>query len=313
MKRSLTTLVAVGLSLSLVAGACGKDKKNTSATTTTGAHSNVTVTIGGQDFGEAAILTQVYAQGLKAAGFNATVKKLGANASRQVEIDAFKSNTINFAPEYAASMLEFVNNKKGEATGDAQATTDKLNTYLPTIGTGLVALTPTDAVDTNGFVITKKTSDDLGVKSLSDLASKGKNLKLGAPADCATNPFCAPGLKKIYGLDLSGYTALGPGQPIAQALDAGSIQVGVLFSTDSTIAVKNFVLLTDDKHMLAADNIVPVVSKALSVASGLKAAVDKISAAVTTDKLLAMNKRFDVDKQDAAVIAKDFLTTEKLL
>ena len=315
MKRSLTTLMAVALGISLVAGACGKDDNKKASTTTTAGKSvsQVAITIGAQDFQESKILAEIYAQGLKAQGYNTSVKTLGANAYRPVEIEAFKSNTINFAPEYAASMLEFVNNKKGEATGDAKATTDKLNTYLPTVGSGLVALEPSDAVDTNAFVITKKTSDDKGIKSLSDLATKGKDLKLGAPADCATNPNCVAGLKKIYNVDYSKYTTLGSGQPIAQALEAGSIGIGVLFSTDSTIAVKNFVLLTDDKHMLAADNIVPVISKALDGEKGLADAVNKISAKLTTDELIKLNKQYDVDKADPAKIAEGFLQQEDLL
>lgn len=309
----MTVLCVVALGVSLL-GACGKnnDDKNSSATTSAAAK-NVSITIGAQDFQESKILAEIYAQGLVAKGFNAKVKTLGTNAFRPIEIDAFKSGTINFAPEYAASMLEYVNNKKGEANGDVEATTAKLNTYLPTVGSGLVALTPSKAVDTNAFVITKKTSDDKGITSLSDLATKGKDLKLGAPADCATNPNCLAGLKSVYNVDYSNYTTLGAGAPIAQALEAGSIGIGVLFSTDSTIAVKNFVLLKDDKNMLAADNVVPVVSKTLGTTPGLKAAVDKISAALTTDELIELNKKYDVDKADPAVIAKDFLTSKKLL
>ncbi|HVT78028.1 MAG TPA: ABC transporter substrate-binding protein [Acidimicrobiales bacterium] len=304
MKRSMTALCVVALGVSLL-GACGKnnDKKNSSAT-------KVKVTIGAQDFGESKILAEIYAQGLRAKGFTTSVKFLGANAFRPIEMDAFKSKTINFAPEYAASMLEYVNNKKGEATGDAKATTDKLNTYLRAMS--LEALEPSDAVDTNAFVITKKSSDELGITSLSDLATKGKDLKLGAPSDCATNPNCVPGLKKVYGADYTSYTTLGAGQPIVQALEAGSIGLGVLFSTDSTIAVKNFVLLKDDKHMLAADNVVPVVAVGFTT-SQFETAVNKISAALTTDELIALNKKYDVDKADPAVIAKDFLTSKKLL
>jgi osmoprotectant transport system substrate-binding protein len=306
--------MALALGLGLVTAACGSDDDTKESTSTTAsAASKVAVTIGAQDFGESKILAEIYAQGLKAKGYNATVKSLGANAFRPVEIEAYKSNTINFAPEYAASMLEFVNNKKGEATGDAKETTDKLNTYLPTVGSGLVALDPSDAVDTNAFVITKKTSDDKGIKSLSDLATKGKDLKLGAPADCATNPNCVGGLKKIYNVDYANYTTLGAGPPIAQALEAGSIGIGVLFSTDSTIAVKNFVLLDDDKHMLAADNVVPVVSKALNDTEGFADAVNSITAKLTTAELIKLNKQYDVDKSDPAVIAKAFLTKEKLL
>lgn len=309
MKRTLVTLVTLALGLSLL-GACGNDKnKESDAKTDTGTGKKVAVTIGAQDFGESAILAEIYKQGLAAKGYATSIKNLGGY--RDVELTAFDKGEINFAPEYAASMLENLNQKKGEASGDSTATYEKLNTYLEP--KGLSALRPSAAVDTNAFVITKATSDKLGIKSLSDLAAKGKDLKIGAPADCATNPFCIPGVKKTYGLDLAkNYTALESGQ-VADALDADTIQIGLLFSTDGRIKAKNYVLLDDDKHMLAADNVLPVVTTALRDTEGFAAAVNEITTALTTDDLIDMNKRFDVDKEDAAVIAKDFLKDQGLL
>src|SRR5207249_4900397 len=94
-----------------------------------------------------------------------------------------------------------------------------------------------------------------------DLADKGKDFKLGAPQDCEENAFCLPGLKKTYGLDLSKkFTPLDAGV-VATSLENDAIDVGVLFSTDGKISDKGFVLLEDDKHMLAADNVLPVLSK----------------------------------------------------
>src|SRR5690554_3082234 len=90
---------------------------------------------------------------------------------RDTTLACSASGDVNLAPEYAASMLEFLNNGAGEATGDAGQTTDLLNGYLEEMG--LVALTPSDAVDTNAFVITSDTSESLGIESLSDLAEKG--------------------------------------------------------------------------------------------------------------------------------------------
>lgn len=314
MKRSLALLAALGLSVSLVGAACGDDGDSSSSSASGTAdcgEPKATVTIGAQGFGESEILAEIYAQALTARCYDASVKKLGAQAFRETEVAAFEKKEINFAPEYAASMLEYLNNKKGEATGDPTATYEKLNTYLEP--KGLAALRPSAAVDTNAFVVTKETSEELGIKSLSDLASKGKSLKLGAPADCATNPFCIPGLKNTYGLDLSGsLTPLGGGQ-VADALDAGTIQVGVLFSTAGTIAAKDYVLLEDDKKMLAADNVLPVVTIELRDTDGFAAAVNEITEALTTDALIGMNKRFDIDKEDADVIAKEFLEEESLI
>ena len=124
-----------------------------------------TITIGAQDFGESAILAEIYGQAFEAAGYPVEFQELGG--FRDIEIPAFESGEINFAPEYAASLLEFLNEGAGEATGDIDETVGLLEPYLADIG--LVALAPTDAVDTNTFVVTQETSDELGITTISDL------------------------------------------------------------------------------------------------------------------------------------------------
>jgi osmoprotectant transport system substrate-binding protein len=83
----------------------------------------------------------------------------------------------------------------------------------------------------------------------------------------------------------------------------------VLFSTSGRIADEGWVLLEDDEQMLAADNVVPVISAELEEAYGdeLVELLDEISAAIDTEALTEMNKRFDIDKEDAEVIAEDFI------
>lgn len=307
MKRTITTIAVLALGLSFL-GACGSDDKK-DADTASGAK-KVAVTIGSQPFGESEILAEIYKQGLAAKGFATSIVEAGGY--RPAEIEAFKQKRFNFAAEYAASMLEGLNDKKGEATGDVTETVKKLEPYLTTIG--LTALAASDAVDTNAFVVTKETSDKLGIKSLSDLASKGKDLKLAGPSDCETNPFCIPGLKKTYGLDMSShFTALDSNTSVADLLDQGKTDVGLLFSTDGRIASKGYVLLEDDKQMLAADNVVPLVSIELGKNADLREATDAITAKLTTEKLVEMNKAYDIDKEDAATIAKQFLEDEGLI
>jgi osmoprotectant transport system substrate-binding protein len=313
VKRSTKVLAGLAIALIAVTAACSSDSKTSTSsgsTSSSSGGSKAKITIGIQDFGESAILAEIYKQGLAAKGYDTATQKLGG--FRPLEIQAFDSGTINFAPEYAAAMLEGLNGKKGEATSDVKATVDLLQKQLDI--KKLKALDVSDAVDTNAFVITKATSDKLGIKSLSDLASKGKSLKLGGPADCETNPFCIPGLKKTYNLDLSGsFQALETGPVITAALDAGSIDIALLFSTDGQIKDKGYVLLDDDKKMLSADNVLPVLTTALAGDAELVKAANAITAKLTTAKLIDMNQRFDIKKEDAAVIAKDFLTQEGLL
>jgi len=308
MSKTLRILLAMVAGLALIAAACGDDDGGSGSSDVP---DGPDIVIGAQQFGESAILGEIYKQGLAAKGYTTSIQDLGG--FRDVEVAAFDSGDINFAPEYAASMLEFLNDKAGEATSDAGETTDKLQTYLD--DKDITAFDPSDAVDTNAFVITQATSDDLGIKSLSDLADKGADLKLGGPADCETNPFCIPGLKDVYGLDLSdNFTSLEPGA-VADALESGDIDIALLFSTDGRIADKGWVLLDDDKKMLAADNVVPVAKNDVTDAYGddLASAVNDISAKLTTDALIDMNKSYDIDKEDPAAIAKTWLEDNDLL
>lgn len=285
--------------LALLAAACGSGDGAT--------QDGPAVTIGAQDFGESAILAEVYGQALTDAGYEVSIQPLGG--FRDIVLGSFESGEINFTPEYAASMLEFLNEDVSEATGDATETTNILQGYLDE--RGLVAFTPSPAIDTNAFVVTPETSSSMGISTISDLAGKESELTLGGPPDCETNPFCIPGLQDVYGVDLSAnFTPLDAGSVTVQALEAGVIDVAVLFSTSGIIADKGWVLLEDDQSMLAADNIVPVVTSELAEAYGdeFRTLVDEVSAAMTTADLTELNRQFDIETRDADAIATDWLT-----
>jgi osmoprotectant transport system substrate-binding protein len=77
------------------------------------------------------------------------------------------------------------------------------------------------------------------------------------------------------------------------------------------IAGDALVVLDDDKKLQTADNIVPVInSKAANPA--LIAALDKVSDALDTPKLIALNKAVDVDRKTPKVAAEEFAAKEKL-
>jgi len=293
--------VALVAALGLVAAACSSDEGSSGGEAVEGPP----IVIGAQDFGESAILAEIYSQALEAAGYTASIQTLGG--FRDISMGAFESGDINFAPEYVASLLEFLNEQAGEATGNVDESLAFLETALEPLG--LEALEPAPGVDTNAFVVTAETAETLGLESLSDLAGVADQLTLGGPADCATNPFCIPGLQQAYDADLSaGFVGLDAGV-VATALANGEIDVAVLFSTDGRIASENWVLLEDDRNMLAADNIVPVVTAELIDAYGeeMASVVNAVSAKITTPVLIELNRQFDVDKRDAREIAASWL------
>jgi len=310
-RRRHRSVVVVGLLavLALLGAACSSDDSS-GGSTATSVPSGPEIVIGAQDFPESEILSEVYKQAFQAAGYPTSVQPVGGY--RDLVFSSFDSGDINFTLEYAASMLNFLADPDQPAGSDATENVDLAEPLLA--AEDLAIAEPSDAVDTNVFVMTKEKSDQLGITSLSDLAEKGADLKLGGPADCPTNAFCIRWLEREYGVDLSSsFVALGTGRPAA--LTEGEFDVAVLFSTDPETTQDEYVVLEADDTPLPADNIVPVMTQDLVDAYGQDFVdlVNKISAALTTANVTEMNKAYVVDKEDAADIAKAFLEDNELL
>lgn len=269
-----------------------------------------TITIGAQDFGESAILAELYGQALENAGYPVDIQALGG--FRDLVFTAFESGDINFTLEYAASALEFLNEFAGEASSDIDATAELLQEQLDALG--LVAFEPAEAIDSNAFVVTQETADELGLENVSDLTD---DLTLGGPPDCPENASCIPGLQSVYDIDLSGnFVPLDGGGPLTvAALQGGEIDVAILFSTSGVIADEGWVVLNDDQGLINADNIIPVGTQELVDVYGdaFVGLVDSISAALTTGGLTDLNRRFEIELEDADAIAAAWLESEGFL
>ncbi|MBB5872475.1 osmoprotectant transport system substrate-binding protein [Allocatelliglobosispora scoriae] len=73
------------------------------------------------------------------------------------------------------------------------------------------------------------------------------------------------------------------------------------------VAGDSLVVLTDDKKLQNADNIVALINTKGS-SPALVAAVDKVAAALDTTKLIALNKAVDIDRKTPQVAAAEFAT-----
>jgi osmoprotectant transport system substrate-binding protein len=306
MRASVRVAIAF-LVAAVVASACG-------GTSTGGGGSPAAkpnVTIGSTNFSEQLIVGELYAQLLEANGYPVTRKfNLGA---REIVFPALTSGQIDMEVDYLATLLAFVN-KNATGSTDPKVTAATLQKELDAKAVSVLDYAP--AVDQNGFVVTKATADKFKLAKLSDVAAVGNQLVLGGPAECPTRPFCAAGLKTTYGITFKDFKPLDTGGPLTvAALKAGQIDIALLFTSDSTIAINGFVLLDDDKHLQLSDNVAPVVRNDViaKAPSDFKSLINSIAPKLTTAELTAMNKQNDVDKTDPKVIAKAWLQKQGLI
>jgi osmoprotectant transport system substrate-binding protein len=267
-----------------------------------------TVIVGSTNFSEQLILAEMYAAVLKKAGVKVDTRlNLGA---REVVFPALVKGDIDLLPEYNGSVLAFLDPKA------TQTTSQEVNTALTPLldAKGLVALEQSPAEDKDGWAVTKETAAKYGLAKISDLKGKAHLLVVGGPPELKTRPAGLPGLKKVYGIeDFKEFKALDAGGPLTtSALNKGDIDVGRVFTTQGAIAQYGWVVLQEDKPLEPAQNIVPIGRKD-AMTDQVKQALDAISAKITTEELIKLNKLVDVDKQDPEKVANDWLTQQGLL
>ncbi len=302
MRRLATLAIAISAAAVLLAG-CAQGGSS---------GPKPTVRVGSAGFSENVILGELYSQVLEANGY--TVERRFSLGPREIVAPALETSQIDMYPEYLATYVTFLTKDATKATGDIAAITRTLQDNLKP--KNITALDVAPAVDTNAFVVTKVRSDRDNIKKVSDLARFNNQLVLGGPPECPQRPFCQPGLQSTYGVTMKEFKPLDSGGPLTvAALESNQVDLALLFSTNPQIAVKNFVVLEDDKKLQSADNIVPVVRQDLldKAGSDFKPLVNGVSAKLTTDELTGLNRAVDVDRKDPKDAARDWLRSKQLV
>jgi osmoprotectant transport system substrate-binding protein len=263
------------------------------------------ITIGSAAFPENVLLADIYAGALTAKGVKVS-KKLQIG-ERPVYLKALQDGSIDMVPEYSGSILSYFD-KSATATSP-EAVYAALQQKLPTT---LAVLNFAQAEDKDTIVVTQDTATKYNLRTLADLCPVAGQLTLGAPKQFQTRPDGVPALKSIYGINFKAFKPLDTGGPVTvSALKNGQVDAADLFSTDPAIKGNNFVALTDSRNQFAAQNIVPLLTKA-KITQTIATAANAVSAKLDTDTLAGLVAKVQNDKQDPETVAKSWLSQNSL-
>ncbi|MGW6056912.1 ABC transporter substrate-binding protein [Streptomyces sp. NPDC055189] len=273
------------------------------------------IVVGSARFTEQKVLAELYVGVLEDAGYDAEVKTV---QNREVYEPELKKGAIDVAPEYAATLAEFLNlgkngpKAKPVASNDVDDTVAELKKLAEP--RGLKVLEVGEAVDQNSFAVSKEYAKEHKLKTLSDLGKSGEKVKIAASDECESRPFCAPGLKKTYGIDVAGIDPKGVGTTQSkQAVKNGTDQVVLTTTTDATLDSFGLVALEDDKKLQNADNILPVVNAKEAGDKEIADALGKLTKTLTTEDLAELDRKVDVERQKEADVAREYLESKGLI
>ena len=307
LRGVLAALMA--LALALGASACGDDDGGGGgASGDQPGKGKPAVTLGSKDFTEQFVLGQLYKQALEAKGFQVTFKQnIG---STEVIDKALTSGQIDFYPEYTGTILSVVAAEKRRPTSaqDAYAAAKKFNQ-----GRGFAMLDPTPFFNSDAMGVTVKFAKDNNLTTIADLKKLGANFTWGAPPEARERFEGLKGLREVYGLTEMKFKPLTIGLQY-KALDSGDVQGADVFTTDGQLSGDKYAVLEDPKKVFGFQNVAPVVKESVLQREGPAFAetLNAVSKKLTLEAMRKMNAAVDIDKQDPAQVAGQFLEANGL-
>ena len=296
-----TAAAGVAAVACLAAAACSSSS-STSSNPLAPSTASGSVVVGSANFPEDELIAQIYTDALQGKGIKVTTKfNIGA---REVYYPEVVKGAITIIPEYNGALLSTSVDPKSSAVTTA-AVNAALTAKLPS---SVEILNSSPAQDKDSVTVTQATASKYHLASISDLGPYAKNMVIGGPPEFRTRKDGIVGLQSVYGLTFKSFQPLDEAGPVTiAALQSGRVQAADLFTTTPQIITDHFVTLQDPKNMFAAQNVTPLVYKK-GVNSTITSTLNSVSAALTTDALLQMNKALTIDHASYTQVASGFLS-----
>lgn len=311
IRALLACVAAVTLALALAACGGGEEKKKSSGG---GAQAGNqiqkvsspppdTITIGSKNFEEQVLLGEIYGQALEQAGFK--VKKDLNLGDAQVSYKALKRGNIDMYPEYMGTALtNFYKKKTDEVPKEVKPAHELLAQEAK--ADKVTALAPTKFENDYAPTMLTKKADELGIKTLSDLGPKSKDLRLAGFAECEQREDCLIGLTRTYGIKPKEFVSTEEKRPV---LDNDQADIVLFFSTDGELTLKQYKRIEDDKGFFPPYNISMLVRDDAIEKLGPEGqkVIEQVQAPLDEKIMQELNSRIVLDKKKEAEVATEYL------
>ena len=269
--------------------------------------------------GEGGLLGSMIIQVLEANGIK-TENRLQMGATKIVR-EALVAGEIDIYPEYTGNAGFFFSNDTDPAWKDAKQAAAKAAEL--DLANGIIWLKPAPANNTWAIALRKDLAEGNKLASMEDLGTYingGGDFKLAASAEFVESPAALPAFQSAYSftLDASQLLVLAGGDTSATiraaAEGTSGVNAAMVYGTDGAIAALDLVVMTDSKGAQAVYEPAPTIRKeVLDEYPKIRDLLDPVFATLDAATLQGLNAKIQVDGQDYAAVATQYLTEKGFL
>lgn len=306
-RRALTALGGLGAGVTAaVLSGCSATSANVGGTKS--GPTGRAITIGSKGFAESWIMGELYAQGLRARGYEVDLKtNVG---SSDIINSALQSGQIDIYPEYTGVILvNFLGEERLMDT--AEETYDLAKKWENEHGVTMLEATPFE--NKNAIAVRREFAEDHHLRTISDLKGIGEFTYSTYP-DNVTGGQGYEGIVDTYGLDNMKLKTLSIGLNY-QAIERGEIQAADVFTTDPQLLRSDLVVLDDDLKLFGFQNVVPLIRDNVfaDLDDDAPEFLNTLHSLLTIDSIQALNEASAINRIDPAQVAKVFLQANGLM
>lgn len=298
---------AAGNGGSAGAGSQAGDNAADSEASADGTQEAGTIIIGSKDFTENEIVAEIYALALEDAGF--TVERR-MNIASSVIHTSLVNKEVELYPEYTGTGLLSILQMDLITDPDQVYETVKA-AYEEEFGITWLDYAP--ANDGQGIFVSRKASDEYGIKTISDLQANAAKIRFASQGEFDEREDGIPGLEKVYGPFAWKSSKVYDNGLKYQVVENDEADAAPAYTTEGRLVeTDKFVLLEDDKQVWPPYNIAPVVrNEVLEAYPQIAEILNPISAALDTETVTSLNARVDIDQEEYEDVALEFYKSIK--
>jgi osmoprotectant transport system permease protein len=238
--------------------------------------------VGAKTFAEQYVLSALIAQRLRAAGLSASSREgLGSN----VIFEALASNDIDVYVDYSGTL--WANQFHHTDIKPREVLLGELKTTLAR--QKITLLGELGFENAYALVMPRKRTEQLGIRSIADLASHARGMSMAADYEFFSRPEWA-GLQKAYGLTFRAQRQMQPDFMYA-AVASGEVDVIAGYTSDGLIAKYDLVVLDDPRHAIPPYDAIVLLAPKRADDAALKAALAPLLGSIDISAMREANLR----------------------